>query len=154
MRYLGSRTRLRIQKSFLTINKMTIKVFNFSKIFESPIITQTPFWICWRSSVVQTESFDTHFGYWNRNFVFRKMTDRSLSARKKIFRYFVGNQWSERDCFKKTSKHFFRAKRSLLDIFSKKFFVYDKKWEILRWPWKFEPLGQMRSKGHFEREQV
>ena len=40
------------------------------------------------------------------------------------------------------------------DIFQKNFFDHDDKWKILCWPWNFEPLGQMRSKGHFEREQV
>ena len=38
------------------------------------------------------------------------------------------------------------------DIFSKNFFAHDDKWKILRWPWKFEPLGQKGSKRHFERE--
>ena len=32
------------------------------------------------------------------------------------------------------SKNIFLAERSLLDIFSKKFYVHDDKWKILRWP--------------------
>ena len=50
------------------------------------------------------------------------------------------------------SKNIFLAERSLLDIFSKKFFVYDYERTIPRWPWKFEPLGQIGSKHHLERE--
>ena len=40
----------------------------------------------------------------------------------------------------------FRAKRWLSDIFSKKFFFHDDRWKILRWLWKFQPLGQKGSK--------
>ena len=36
--------------------------------------------------------------------------------------------------------------------FSVRIFVHSNKRTILRWPWKFEPLGRMGSKIHLERE--
>ena len=50
------------------------------------------------------------------------------------------------------TKQIFRAERLLSDIFSKKSFVHDNERTIQRWPWKFEPLGQMGSNRHLKRE--
>ena len=50
--------------------------------------------------------------------------------------------------------YFFEPKGHSRTFFEKvaDIFVYDNKRTISRWPWKFEPLGQMGSKGHLERE--
>ena len=85
---------------------------------------------------------------------FWKICDRTFTARKKCFDILSVTSGPKGTVKKKILKKTFRAERLLSDIFSKNCFVHDNKCKILGWPWKFELLGQIRSKGHFEREQV
>ena len=84
----------------------------------------------------------------------KKLPVGPLRLEKKFFRFFRPFVVQNGRFQKNLENFFFEPKRSLSDIFFEIFFVHDNKYKILGWPWKFEPLGQMRSKGHFDREQV
>ena len=66
-----------------------------------------------------------------------------LRSKKFFFRFFRPSVVQNGRFQKTLEKKFFSTQKV---TFSKKIFVHDNKRTILRWPWKFGPLGRKRSK--------